>query len=134
MVRFDADGLKGRVRPTLEADGGLHPPAGALHVLTAVQPFVDHEGDENTARMAVLDSELRTSGLRFEWAVGSSFDGAHSEESRAVFGLTDAEACRLGLRFGQVAVFAWNGPRWSLLECAGAHRQTHRGWRWDATL
>jgi hypothetical protein len=80
--------------------------------------------------MNVLDRELHAAGITSIPAIGSSFDGNHSEESRAVFGLNDASARGLGRRFGQVAVFAWNGPRWSLLACA-SDRQTHRSWTWQ---
>lgn len=39
-------------------------------------------------------------------------------------GLSNEEARQFGLRFGQVAVFAWQGPRWSLLASA-TDRETH---------
>lgn len=102
---------------------------GPLHVITAVQPESEPESDETIARLGVLDRELHAAGITSIRAVGSSFDGNHREESRAIFGLDDALARRLGRQFGQVAVFAWSGPRWSLLACA-ADRQTHRRW-WD---
>jgi hypothetical protein len=80
--------------------------------------------------MAVLDRELQAARLTSIHAIGVSFDGNHREDSRAVFGLDDAYARELGLRFGQVAIFAWRGPRWSLLACA-TDRQVHRAWRWE---
>jgi hypothetical protein len=46
-----------------------------------------------------------------------------------VFGVDDTAARQLGQRFGQVAVFAWHGPRWSVLACVG-DRRTDSGWRW----
>ena len=61
--------------------------------------------------------------------------GAHwtgrMERSLAVFGVTVEEALALGRRFGQVAIFDWEGPGWSLLACVG-DRRTDRGWRWVA--
>lgn len=106
----------------VEADGEDDPPLGGLHVVTAVQPNSLPTSDENLARIAVLDNELEAAGIRAIRAVGISFDGSHREESRAVFGLDDAEARCLGRRFGQVAVFAWTGPRWSLLAWVGDRR------------
>ncbi|WP_171054912.1 DUF3293 domain-containing protein [Mycobacterium sp. DBP42] len=84
---------------------------------------------DNAARMIVLDQELAAARTRSLPVVGASPYGQHAEESWAVFGLSDDQARQLGLRFGQVAVFGWSGPRWSLLACA-TDRQTHRGWRW----
>ena len=129
MVQFETTEGGGIVRPAAERDGEPHPPFGPLHVVTAIQP--DPEPDDVCdARMRVLDRFLHTAGIRSMPAVGSSFTGDHNEDSRAVFGLTDHQARDLGTRFGQVAVFAWHGPRWSLLACAG-DRQSHRGWRWE---
>ncbi|WP_149361147.1 DUF3293 domain-containing protein [Lolliginicoccus suaedae] len=134
VVRFYDGPLVGTVEPLTEGPGGEHPPAGPLHVITAIQPETDPSSPKPTrgdilARMAVLDQELRAKGLHAIRAEGASRNGHHSEESRAVFGLTDQEARQLGLRFGQVAIFAWNGPRWSLLACAH-DRATHQAWRW----
>jgi hypothetical protein len=114
----------------VESDGEDDPPLGPLHVITAVQPRSEPDSDENIARIGVLDRELRAAGISSVRAVGTSLDGKHREESRAVFGLDDAQARGIGRRFGQVAIFSWTGPRWSLLASAG-DRQTHRLWRWD---
>lgn len=130
-VRFDEPAGGGRVIPLVDGSGYERPPLGALHVVTAMQPDTDPGSPDNAARMAVLDQELSAEGIRSIQAVGASFDGHHAEESRAVFGLSDDEARQLGLRFGQVAVFAWRGPRWSLLACA-TDRETHRAWQWIA--
>lgn len=130
-VEFDADGQTGTVWPLDSAEiGCTHPPLGPLHVITAIQPDSDPTSAENAARMNVLDHELQAAGITAIRAVGVSFDRNHREDSRAVFGLDDDQALALGLRFGQVAVFAWRGPRWSLLACA-TDRQEHRGWRWE---
>ncbi|NMM89369.1 hypothetical protein B2J88_34365 [Rhodococcus sp. SRB_17] len=124
----DADQC-GTLRPLSGGEGGDHPPLGSLHVVTAIQPDAEPSNDESVRRMRVLDRELQSAGIRSIRAVGSSFDGKHSEDSRAVFGLDDGQARALGLRFGQVAVFAWCGPQWSLLACA-SERATHRAWTW----
>jgi len=129
QVWFDAGQRSGTVRPVTTGAGDDLPPWGPLHVVTAIQPDSDPSGADSAARMEVLDRELAERGLRSMLAVGSSFDGDHSEDSRAVFGLDDAGARALGLRFGQVAVFSWSGPRWSLLACA-TERRTDRAWRW----
>lgn len=63
--------------------------------------------------MAVLDRELYAADIVAIPALGSSFDGTHCEESRAVFGLDDSSACQLGQRFGQVAASyrqSYNAP------------------------
>lgn len=128
-VHFGQAGRRGYVTPVAESDGEDRPPLGALHVVTAIQPDEDPGTIESADRMSVLDQALDDASLEYIPAVGASFDGQHSEAGRAVWGLSDDDARRLGLRFGQVAVFAWSGPRWSLLACA-TDRVTHRGWRW----
>lgn len=131
-VEFDADGQAGTVWPLDSAEiCSTRPSLGPLHVITAIQPDTDPASADNVARMNVLDRELLAAGITSIRAVGRSFDGIHREDSRAVFGLDDDRARVLGLRFGQVAVFAWRGPRWSLLACA-IDRQEHRGWRWES--
>ncbi|MBI3224362.1 MAG: DUF3293 domain-containing protein [Mycolicibacterium cosmeticum] len=131
-VYFDVPGASGRVVPMSDAGGDAESlPLGPLHVVTAVQPGGDPASTDSAARLAVLDRELCAAGIRSVHSVGSSLDGEHAEESRAIFGLSDQQVRELGLRFGQVAVFAWRGPRWSLLSCA-TDRQTHLGWKWIA--
>lgn len=132
MVRIETSTITGTVRPAASAISADRPPFEPLHVITAVQPDSDPESADNAARMVVLDDELRAQRLMFAGAVGSSFDGVHSEASRAVFGLDDAAARRLGARFGQVAVFGWCGPTWSLMACAST-RRTDRPWVWIAS-
>lgn len=129
VVHFDVAGLVGVVEPFDGEQGDAHPPLGPLHVITAVQPDSDSRSDDNAERLRALDEELFAAGLRIGRAEGSSADGRHREASRAVFGLEDSEARAIGRRFGQVAIFAWRGPRWSLLACA-SERETHRPWRW----
>ncbi|MGV0734580.1 DUF3293 domain-containing protein [Mycolicibacter sinensis] len=128
-VYIVAPDCHGTVRPVVSETGGVDPPLGSLHVITAIQPDADPLTAESRARLQVLDAELRAARIASIPAVGSSVGGGHSEESRAVFGIDDAAARELGLKFGQVAVFSWSGPMWSLLACAST-RQDHRAWRW----
>ena len=129
MVRIETPDLSGTVQPATRASGANRPPLRSLHVVTAVQPESDPASNDNPARMLLLNNELRVAGLQFASAVGSSFDGTHSEQSRAVFGLDDTDARRLGERFGQVAVFGWRGPVWSLQACVTNDRRDHP-WQW----
>lgn len=124
-VRFDS----GIVRPA-EDGNGTNPPFGPLHVVTAIQPQAEHDCAENAMRMEVLDLELARREIPSVGVVGSSSDGTYSEESRAIYGLTDDEARRLGTRFGQVAIFAWLGPRWSVLACQ-TDRSACSRWTWE---
>lgn len=126
-VEFDGHGT---LHPVADGAGGDQPPLESLHVITAVQPDGVPDSPDSRARLAVLDRHLSAADIRFIRAAGVAVDGTHREESRAVFGLDDAAARALGLRFGQVAVFGWDGPSWSLLACA-TDRQEHRGWRWQ---
>lgn len=107
------------------------PPFGPLQVVTAIQPGADPDSVESRTRMRILEHELDVGGIRSIRAVGSALDGSHGERSLAVFGVTVEEALALGRRFGQVAIFDWEGPGWSLLACVG-DRRTDRGWRWVA--
>ena len=127
-VYLEAGNKSGVVRPADKLEL-VRPPLGALHVISATQPGAEPDREKDTARLAVLIAELRGAQIETIRAVGSSFSGDHREESRAVFGLTDDTARDLGIRFGQVAIFSWNGPRWSLLACAD-DRQVHRPWQW----
>lgn len=125
-VHFDA----GVVRPADDGDG-KDPPFGRLHVVNAVQPHSDPASPESASRIRILDRELSERGLASFRVVGSSFDGDHCEDSRAISGLSDGEARALGMRFGQVAIFAWRGPWWSVLACATVRTKSNR-WHWEA--
>lgn len=128
-VYLDGTKLKGTVRPVRER-GEQDPPMGSLHVLAAVQPWAEPDSEDSRARILVLTTFLVKERIDFIGAVGSSFDGSYSEESRALFGLSDDEAREIGKKFGQVAIFAWNGPNWLLRATVGS-RQTCSPWRWQ---
>ena len=127
-VYLDGAELKGTVRPVRER-GEQYPTMGSLHVLAAVQPWAEPNSQDSRARTSVLIEMLKIDGIESIRAVGSSFDRNYQEESRAVFGLTDDEARELGRKFGQVAIFAWEGAEWSLLASVG-EKQSRRPWRW----
>ncbi|MDT5324022.1 MAG: hypothetical protein QOF25_1174 [Mycobacterium sp.] len=128
-VYLESADRRGTVTPVSGA-GGDRPPLGPCHVIAAVQPDSEPDSEENLARLEVLDRELQAAAIASIRATGTSIEGNHREEGRAVFGLDDAAACILGRRFGQVAVFSWQGPKWSLLACSG-ERHTHRAWQWE---
>lgn len=130
VVHVDLPDCRGTVRPVEIGTGQKVPPAGALHVITAIQPDSDPGGEDSAARMALLDHHVEEARLRALPVVGASTDGSYREDSRAVLGLSDEQARALGRRFGQVAVFGWNGATWSLMACAG-DRRTDRGWLWE---
>ncbi len=60
-------------------------------------------------------------------AEGSDPGGEHTESSLAVSGLSGSRGAGVGARFGQVAVFSWRGPQWSVLPYT-AGRRSDRGW------
>lgn len=120
---------EGKVLPSPDGDGDK-PPFGPLHVISAVQPDADPEDTDSANRLGILDRELAERGNSAVPAVGTAFDGSHAENSRAVFGLTDDMARAIGLRFGQVAIFSWQGSWWSVLACATDRVDQHR-WRWE---
>ena len=130
-VYLESARLKGCVQPTAHG-GDDHPPMGPLHVITAIQPDADPQSNESSAGVQILRQYLATAKKTSIRAVGSSFDGTYREESCAVFGLDDSRARKIGRKFGQVAIFAWRGPRWSLIACA-TEKQTHMAWRWQAS-
>lgn len=127
-VYLESETRRGTVHP-VDSDGAHQPPFGDRHIISATQPFEAPASTESERRLIVLNHELRIAGLKSIRAVGSSIHGGYSEESLAIFGLDDDRARALGCRFGQVAIFSWHGPNWSLLACA-TDRRTRRGWQW----
>ena len=128
-VYLESSRLQGSVRPAGQ-QGGVHPPLGPLHVITAIQPGADPRSDESAVRLQVLRRYLASAKKVSIRAVGSNVEGTYSEEGCAVFGLTDNRARKIGRKFGQVAIFAWRGPNWSLIACA-ADQQTNMTWQWE---
>lgn len=124
-VRFELP--TGRVQLTPQAVPGPGPsPVGDLHVLTACDPASSGRRSDDERRMGLLRAEL--AGREWHSAEGGDANGQHDPEpSVAVAGLTDEQARALGRRFGQVAIFSWAGPRWSVLACATT-RRSDLGW------
>lgn len=128
-VFLDDGDKSGTVRPA-HKPSATRPPFPPLHVISATQPTSKPKPGESATRLAILVAELNAARIRSIRAVGSSFSGDHREESRAVFGLKDSCARELGIRFGQVAIFSWKGPHWSLLACAD-YKRVDRPWHWE---
>lgn len=99
-------------------------PAGTLAIVTAWNPAHERPGDPaNKKANACLAAEIERRGLRSRPALGRSEDGAHVEASFAVADIAREEAVALGRRFGQAAVFYWDGAEARILPCA-AEEQT----------
>lgn len=92
--------------------------AETLHVITAWNPGdLRPAREENQSRNVELRADIEAMGLSVLSALGSDPNSEHSEESWAVFGLTDEQAIALGAKFDQVAVFQITGSRQTVLGC-----------------
>ena len=94
-------------------------------MITACDPASGGDRRDDERKLALLRRVLR--GHVCFQAEGSVPGGKHTESSLAVSGLSEREAQKLGARFGQVAVFSWRGPQWSVLACT-AGRRSDLGW------
>ncbi|MFI6358228.1 DUF3293 domain-containing protein [Streptomyces sp. NPDC050743] len=106
------------------------PHVATIHIVTAHNPgggSVSRQ-DNDRAHQELLGL-LRRRGLPFWPAVGGDADGRYTEDSAAIVGISDHEACVLGQQFGQDAVFAWSATTWRLLSCSGAEEAPTRGWQ-----
>jgi len=100
------------------ADAGT-PPATPLFVLTAYNPGGEaRDRDRNEADQRRLERELIAIGVSFWPADGQSVDGSWSEPGVAVGGLDRAEACELGRRYGQLAVYELDEHDVHVVRCA----------------
>ncbi|MFI2643147.1 DUF3293 domain-containing protein [Streptomyces sp. NPDC018610] len=129
-IRFPDRTVHAEPRPSGTAEGSFPEAAGGatVHVITAWNPLGRAASDDANARaQSRLLDEVRRRGLTWWPAVGGDPAGAHSEESVAVVGLSDAAARDLGHRFGQDAVFAWSATAWRVLAC-GADLADVSGW------
>jgi hypothetical protein len=88
-----------------------------LYLKTVVS--IEEDGILRPAGVANEDlrSELLSRGLNPCRAVGADPDSDHAEESWAIVGLSDEEACALGAAFGQVAVFRLTSAGQMVLAC-----------------
>ncbi len=91
---------------------------GPMHVITAWNPGDERpSADENDRRNALLRADLVALGLDPHPALGSDPASTHAEASWAVVGLTDADACALGAKYGQIAVFRITADTQTVLGC-----------------
>ena len=95
--------------------------AAAVSSLTAGLAFTNGGGKRLPIRKAVYAGMLLgiAESLRF---------GIVSTTDMYYFG--DDMARAIGLQFGQVAIFSWQGSWWSVLACATDRVDQHR-WRWE---
>ncbi|MEU4327035.1 DUF3293 domain-containing protein [Nonomuraea dietziae] len=131
VVRLAVDGAWLQVAP---AEPGVHagafpdPEGRTIHVITAHNPRGRTVPAADNARAhRRLTAELDALALSWWPAAGGDVTWTHVEESVAVVGLDDDTARRIGARYEQDAVFAWDPRRWRLLECEGDHQVTS-GW------
>jgi hypothetical protein len=95
-------------------------------VLTAENPMGENAEDKptaeqeaetgrrNAARRAELESQLRKSGAAFQPCDGVAVDGSYREHGLAVV-LPRDQAVMLARRFGQLAIFWFDGRGFSLI-------------------
>ena len=114
--------LGGPERATLAALGLDRPFA----VLTAENPLGENAEDEptpaqeaatevaNAARHSALEAELRKAGVDFQPCDGVAPDGDYREHGVAVV-LPREQAVMLARRFGQLAIFWFDGRNFSLV-------------------
>ena len=94
---------------------------GVVHVITAWNPGDERPtADENDQRNVLLHADLVARGFDPLPALGSDPASTHAEASWAVVGMSDADACALGAKYGQVAVFRITAERQTVLGCFAA--------------
>lgn len=103
---------------TIWAGPGAGAVTGTWHVITAANPdSAVRPADVNATANRQLHAVLAGRGLAPIPVVGSSRDGSWREASFAVRGLERADACVLGDRFGQAAVFELDAEELRVLRC-----------------
>lgn len=118
----------------------------SVWVITASDPDgVEFHVEENIARhgelLKAIDQEAAGPGVALNgsaataarwWpAVGAVLDGTHHELSVAVSGITEARACQIGLRFGQLAIFEITDELLRLVPCIAGSAHAERPRHWD---
>jgi hypothetical protein len=105
-------------RGAWRAAGAVAAALGPLHVITAWNPGDERPSmEENGRRNALLHADLVALGLDPHPALGSDPRSTHAESSWAVTGISDADACALGAKYGQVAVFRITADTQTVLGC-----------------
>lgn len=90
----------------------------SVAVVTAYNPGLARPSeDENRRANGRLEREIEERRWEYYPALGYSPDRSHQEPSFAILDLSDDEARALGARYGQAAVFFWDGARGRLVWC-----------------
>jgi Enoyl-(Acyl carrier protein) reductase/Protein of unknown function (DUF3293) len=97
------------------------PAAAPVFVVTAHNPDgVAHDEPANSAAERALERDLAAGGVRFWPATGRSRDASWREPGVAVVGFDREQACAIGLRYGQLAVFELTAEHVHVVRCADA--------------
>ncbi len=114
-IECEVDGRPCRLRgPSPDPLPGPAP----IFVMTAYNPGGEERDQAaNDADEAVLEAELRSLGLHYWPAVGSSPDASWSEPGVAVAGLDRSRACDFGNRYGQLAVYELDADHVHVVQC-----------------
>jgi hypothetical protein len=122
-LRIDLRQTLGAPEKSILAKLGLDRP---FAVLTAENPMGENDEDEPTAaqradadrqndsRRAELEAELRKAGVEFQPCDGVAADGDYREHGVAVV-IPREQAVMLARRFGQLAIFWFDGRGFSLV-------------------
>lgn len=117
-ARYDI--VLGAERITLSTEGVLSGNVSLLFeqsvaIITAYNPSAgsDHpillSDEENGRAQRRLEEYLQSRGIEYYNAVGYAVDGSHSEPSFALFRMSREQAAAIGRRFGQAAIFYFEG-------------------------
>lgn len=120
LVRIELSG--GELEVTTAGLGttqGPRPFDHTVYVITAWNPGSAETPDEvNRAAHQELVDWLAEQGHEYWPSVGTAPDGTWREEGVAVVGLGRLTALEVGRRFGQLAVFEWDGVGFRIVFCA----------------
>jgi hypothetical protein len=132
QFRFEHPSL-GRINVRPDASGrctGEYPldEGTTVHVITAHNPGRVLPPAQNDERHARLGKWVAGCPDLTVWpAMGGNPDWSHTEDSFAIVGLTDADACALGREFEQEAIFAWRADELVVAGCDEA-ASASMGW------
>lgn len=100
---------------------------GPFHVITAWNAGDERPGREaNDRANEALRADLVAAGCAPVPAIGSDPASDHAEESWAVTGLSDADACAIGRKYGQWAVFRIDADAQTVVGCFGDWSRARR--------
>ena len=110
--------IDGRARRLRGPDAEPLPAPAPIFVLTAYNPGgVERDRALNDAAEEELESRLASAGTTFWPARGRSPDASWSEPGVAVAGFDRAQACELGRRYGQLAVYELTEHEVHVVQC-----------------